>query len=268
MLDLIDRIHLDNQLKNKVIDLAHKDRVKILYFAKKCARGNYNCLRFKDDLTRLAVLLETAEYTKEKYRKLGIPDKVFFATLDDIRIWCENNENKGLANYGWIKNHLNCELFRIGRLQFQLFKCSSKLLDYKHFPFKRGENVINIHIPQGEKLIYSDCVASLRQAVAFFHTYFPEYQFRYFFCESWLLYEDNCIFMEPSSNIMQFSSLFDIVCSVNNDAQSIERIFGKRQSDKKKYQENTSLQKAAKAHLQNGGKLGMGIGIIDKYDLD
>lgn len=267
MLDLIDKINLDNQLKKRVIDLARKDRVKILTLAEKCAKGNYNCLRFKDDLTRLAVIIETADYTLEKYKQLGISENIFYDTLDDIRIWCENNDNKGLANYNWIKNHLNCELFKIGRLQFQLFKCSNKLLDYNYFPFKCGESVINIHIPQGEKLIYSDCVASLKEAVSFFDEYFPDYSFRYFFCESWLLYGDNCLFMESSSNIMQFSALFDVVCSVNIDKQSIERIFGKRQLSKKKYQENTSLQRAAKAYLLNGGKLGIGIGIIDKLDI-
>lgn len=267
MLDLIDKINLDNQLKSKVIDLAQKDKVKILSLANKCTGSNYNCLRFRDDLTRLAVIIEKANNTYDKYKQLGIDEEILFKTLDDIRIWCENNDNKGLANYNWIKNHLNCELFRIGRLQFQFFKCSNKLLDYNCFPFDCGEQVVNIHIPQGEKLIYSDCVTSLKEAVEFFNKHFPDYSFSYFFCESWLLYGDNCLFMEPSSNIMQFSAMFDIVCSSDIDKQSIQRIFGKRQFNKMKYQENTSLQKSAKAHLLNGGKLGMGIGIIDKYDL-
>lgn len=55
MLDLIDKINLDNQLKSKVIDLAQKDKVKILSLANKCTGSNYNCLRFRDDLTRLAL---------------------------------------------------------------------------------------------------------------------------------------------------------------------------------------------------------------------
>lgn len=267
MLDLIEKIDLDIQLKNEVIDLAHKDRVKILSLVKKCSKGDFSCLKFKNDLTRLAVIIEFANQTLEKYQQLGIPENVFYDTLDDIRIWCENNNNKGLANYNWIKNHMNCELFKIGRLQFQLFKCNNKLLDYDYFPFDCGEAVIYIHIPQGEKLIYSDCLASVRSAVDFFGKYFSDYNFRYFFCESWLLYGDNYLFMQPSSNIMQFSSMFDVVCSKNVDSQAIERIFGRRQLNKKKYQENTSLQRAAKAHLMNGGKLGIGIGIIDKNDL-
>ena len=60
MLDLIDKINLDNQLKSKVIDLAQKDKVKILSLANKCTGSNYNCLRFRDDLTRLAVIIEKA----------------------------------------------------------------------------------------------------------------------------------------------------------------------------------------------------------------
>ncbi len=267
MLDLIDKINLDNQLKNKVIDLAQKDRVKILSLAKKCSTGDFSCLKFKNDLTRLAVIIECANQTFETYKQLGIPDNVLYDTLDDIRIWCENNDNKGLANYNWIKNHINCELFKIGRLQFQFFKCNNKLLDYNYFPFDCGEALIYIHIPQGEKLIYSECISSIKNAVEFFNKYFPDYSFRYFFCESWLLYDDNYLFMQPSSNIMQFSSMFDVICSKDIDSQAIERIFGKRQLNKKKYQENTTLQRAAKAHLINGGKLGIGIGIIDKTDL-
>lgn len=70
--------------------------------------------------------------------------------------------------------------------------------------------------------------------------------------------------MEPSSNILQFSSLFDIVYSCDMDAQAIERIFKKRRLIKKNYQENTTLQRNAKKHLLNGGRLGIGIGVIDK----
>ena len=42
-----------------------------------------------------------------------------------------------------------------------------------------------------------------------FDEYFPNYDFDYFFCESWLLYGENWQFMNSSSNILQFSTLFD-----------------------------------------------------------
>lgn len=267
MLDIINSIQLDENLKQKVIDLANKDKVKILSLSQKCDSGNFACLRNKSDLVRLAVMLECTRKLKDTYKTLNIDDQIFFDTLDDIRIWCENNNNAGLKNYNWIKNHISCQLFKIGRLQYQLFTCKSKMLKYNLLPFNYGEKVIYVHIPQGERLIYGDCVESLKMAKGFFEKYFPDYNYRFFFCESWLLYDENYQFMLPSCNILQFSSLFDVVYSSANDAQAIERIFGKRCFNKKKYPENTTLQKNAKSYILNGGKLGVGIGVIDKSDI-
>lgn len=267
MLELIDKINLDAQLKSRVIDLDHRSRVNIASLAEKCKNGDFKCLKYKNDLIRLAVIIQCAEYTLKKYKALGIQEDIFYDTLDDIRIWCENNNNRGLKNYNWLKNHINFELFKIGRLQFQFFRCNDIKLNYNKLPFKRGEKVINIHIPQGEKLNYNDCADSLKSAIEFFEKYFPEYDYNYFFCESWLLYDGNSNFMQPASNIMQFASLFDITQSYPYDGQAIERIFGKKQLNINKYPENTSLQKNAKNHLMNGGKLGIGVGIIYKNDL-
>lgn len=267
MLDIINSIQLDENLKQKVIDLADKDKAGVLSLADKCNNGKFECLRHKSDLVRLAVMLECANKMYSVYKTIGIDDHIFIDTLDDIRIWCENNHNEGLKNYNWIKNHISCELFRIGRLQYQLCICKSKMLKYNLLPFDYGEKVIYVHIPQGEKLIYSDCVESLKMAKVFFAKYFPDYNYRFFFCESWLLYGENFQFMQPSSNILQFSSLFDVVYSCSNDAQAIERIFGKRRFNKKKYPDGTTLQKNAKAYILNGGKLGVGIGVIDKADI-
>lgn len=267
MLNLIDSINLDVNLKNELANLSDKEGSAILHLAEKCSSGNFSCLKNKSDLMRLAVVIECAENTKKFYIHKGISEKILTDTLDDIRIWCENNNNKGLKNYNWIKNHIKGELFRIGRLQYQMYCCKNKTLTYSKLPFEYGDNVLYVHIPQGEKLIYSDCVNSLKEAVSFFEKYFPEFNYRFFFSESWLLYEENWQFMDRSSNILQFSSLFDIVCSMNYDGQAIERIFGKRHLNKNNYPEKTALQKNAKAFMQSGGRLGIGIGIIDRYSL-
>lgn len=217
---------------------------------------------------RLAVCLEYADsYTFADYEKRGIGRDIFNATMQDIAIWCENNNNKGLKNYRWIETHLKCRLFKIGRLQFQLYKCKNETFDYNYLPFDYGDNLIYIHIPQGERLIYSDCVESIFTAKAFFAEFFPEFEYRFFFCESWLLYDENYAFMEPSSNILQFQSLFDIVFSDTDDNQAIERIFGKRRIRKAQYPENTTLQRNAKKYMLGGNKLGIGIGVIDKDDI-
>lgn len=255
---------IDNNLIIKVNSI---DKGIVKSLAEKCKRS-FSTLAKCDDVTRLAVCLYYAEnYTKPLYIEKGISFDIFDDTIADIDIWCLNNNNQGLRNYNWIKNHLNLELFKIGRLQFQLYRCKNKTLNYSRLPFDYGDNLIYIHIPQGEKLDYSKCVESLRMANDFFKEYFPDFEYHFYFCESWLLYGENFQFMSPSSNILQFQSLFDIAYSVQDDRQAIERIFGKRQILKRKYPENTTLQRQAKQYMLCGNKLGLGIGIIDKYDI-
>ena len=265
---LANKINLNSELKNKVLSLVERDRAKLISLCKKADNDNFKSVFAKNDIIKLAVaLLYSVEFTYPKYQKAVISDEIYFETMKDIAVWCENNNNKGLKNLPWIKNHLNFDLFKIGRLQFQIYKCDNRTLNYDLLPFNFGENLIYVHIPQGEKLVYAECVNSLKNAKSFFGEYFPNYDFDYFFCESWLLYGENWQFMNSSSNILQFSTLFDLVYSFDDDRQAIERIFGKRQLVKSKYQENTALQRSAKRFMQNGGKLGEGIGILFKGDI-
>lgn len=265
---LANKINLNSELKNKVLSLVERDRAKLISLCKKADNDNFKSVFAKNDMIKLAVaLLYSVEFTYPKYQKAVISDEIYFETMKDIAVWCENNNNKGLKNLPWIKNHLNFDLFKIGRLQFQIYKCDNRTLNYDLLPFNFGENLIYVHIPQGEKLVYAECVNSLKNAKSFFGEYFPNYDFDYFFCESWLLYGENWQFMNSSSNILQFSTLFDLVYSVEDDRQAIERIFGKRKIIKSKYEEKTTLQRNAKRFMQNGGKLGVGIGILNKNDI-
>lgn len=265
---LADKINLEENLKNKAISLVENDRAKFVSLCKKCSEDNFKSAFAKNDLVKLCIALVYAvQYTYPLYQKNNIDDDIYFDTMKDITVWCQNNNNKGLKNLPWIKNHLNFELFKLGRLQFQLYTCNDIMLDYSMLPFDKGEKMLYVHIPQGEKLIYGDCVNSIIKAKEFFAKYFPDYKYDFFFCESWLLYGENWQFMKSSSNILQFATLFDLVYSIDDDRQAIERIFGKRQLIKSKYQEKTTLQKSAKTFMQSGGKLGIGIGILHKDDI-
>ena len=130
--------------------------------------------------------------------------------------------------------------------------------------FDYGEKLVYIHIPTGEKLNYVKCVESIELSKRFFKQLFPEYEYRYYFCESWLLFENNRDFMSAGSNIVSFMSLFDIRYSVGIDKQAIERIYGKRCIFKKNYPEKTALQLSAKKYMQSGKNLGIGVGVIAK----
>ena len=261
MIKLAEELNLDEKL---IRELRMLDEREITALSEKCLEKGFAALKRRNDVERLGVILSCALKVKQQYEKLGISDEIYYHTMSDIKIWCENNGNKGLKNYGWLSNHVKSELFRLGRLQFQIYPCKNKTLLYKKLPFDYGEKLIYVHIPQGEKLSYDECVKSFRVAEKFFSEYFPDYNYRYFFCESWLLYEGNKDFMKEDSNILKFASMFTHAYSVKIDEQAIERIFGKRRLLKKSYPENTSLQKSAKAYIQKGGRLGVGIAYIEK----
>lgn len=38
----------------------------------------------------------SAEITYPKYKRANISDDIYFDTMKDIVVWCENNNNKGL----------------------------------------------------------------------------------------------------------------------------------------------------------------------------
>lgn len=261
ILQLADKINLPYELNQKLSCL---DKEKVENISFKCQAKGFTVLRKYGLLMRLAVILNLAVKVKQRYDEAGIDAKIYYDTMSDIEIWCRHAQYKGIENYGWLKNHVSFELFRLGRLQFQFYKCKNKTLLYKKLPFDFGENLIYIHIPEGEKLNKDKCDESVALADVFFKTYFPEYDYRFYFCESWLLYGNNREFMAQDCNIVKFMCMFDIRYSIKVDVQAIERIFGKRKLFMKNYPEKTDLQKRAKEYLLRGNKLGIGVGVIKR----
>ena len=229
----------------------------------------------KGGLFALCVVLAMTQKTYEAYDKAGIDEKIFFDTMSDIRIWAENYRQQtgkiGIDELSWIEHHLHLELFRIGRLQFQFFRAVAPaylgFFKRRKFPIKPMEKTLFVHIPQGEPLLYDDCIESFKAANEFFAKYHPRYNYKWFVSESWLLYPENRNFMDANSNIYRFMSLFDIKASMPLPFQAIERIWGKREKDIDDYLEDTTLRANAKNYIKNQGRLGIGYGIIeaDKY---
>ncbi len=258
---LAEKIELSQETTEKLQSLINKSSARIYRVAVKCRTKGFQCLRGKPQMFVLAVILKLAVDVKAEYDKAGIDEKIYYDTMSDIKIWCDKTDGKGLKNYGWLKNHVSFGLFRLGRLQFQPYECKNKTLLYAKLPFGYGEKLIYVHIPEGESLDEEKCRAAFETAKDFFGRFFPQYDYGYFFCESWLLFDGNRDFMSKDSNILKFMSLFDICYSVKFDGQAIERIFGKRRLFKRNYSEKTSLQRSAKQYMLSGKQLGIGIGV-------
>ena len=261
MIELAEKLGLSADITEKLKRLLYEESEKVNKYAEMCISSGFHHLRGKSGLFNLAVILKLACDVKRQYDYAGIDEKIYYDTMSDIKIWCDKTGGKGLENYDWLKNHIKFELFRLGRLQFQFYECKNKTLLYGKLPFAYGEKLIYVHIPEGERLSEEKCKASFDEAKKFFSRYFPKYEYKYYFCESWLLFEGNKEFMAKDSNILKFMSLFDIRYSLKIDKQAIERIFGKRRLFKKNYSEKTTLQRSAKRYLLEGNKLGVGIGV-------
>ena len=261
MINLARKIELNESVIKDLESLIRDKKQNIDKIADKCMTKGFHILRGKSPMLALAVILKLAVDVKTKYDEAGIDEKIYYDTMSDIKIWCEKADNKGIREYMWLQNHVKFELFRLGRLQFQLYQCKNKTLLYNKLPFGYGDNLIYVHIPEGEKLSENKCRASFAMAKEFFLKFFPDYKYEYYFCESWLLFEGNREFMKEDSNIVKFMSMFDICYSVKVDIQAIERIYGKRKLIKRNYSENTDLQRRAKAYMIDGNKLGIGIAV-------
>ncbi len=199
----------------------------------------------------------------DRYCERGISRQIYRDTFYDLTLWCENCYKAygeyGIAQYDWFSRHLNLCLFRLGRLQFERMQ-SLWDIQTRHGAIHRGDPVISVHIPQGERLDVAACRDSFEQAERFWG------KSDGYLCHSWLLYPGLQKIMKPGSNILQFQKLFQIVAEDFETREAEERIFGEVEMNPEDYAEDTSLQRAAKKYLVSGGKLGSGLGIWEKEE--
>ncbi|MGN0571367.1 MAG: acyltransferase domain-containing protein [Candidatus Fimenecus sp.] len=223
----------------------------------------------------LAFCLLQAEKAFSEYQNRGIPEEIYYDTMRDITVWVntlKREENLiGLAEISWLRHALYLNLFKIGRLQYQFFTTNhllSGLSPHTDYPIKSGEAVLNIHIPEGGRLPLDDCRTSIAAAREFFATYYPQYDYKGFVCDSWLLDCHNAAFMRADSNIVRFRELFDAVYQTAVPHSEItRRLWGTETLSKAKiaaFPEETDLQRRTKAYLLSGGKTGNGYGFLIK----
>ena len=168
-------------------------------YDKKCEDGRKNLLAF----------LYLAEELSEKYRERGIPDEILMDTLSDVVIWSNTwTKIKGtlhLAQLDWLEWHYRFRLFRLGRLQFFMRNIDE---DVPEYGIKKGEQVLDMHSPEGGKLTPEECKNSLNLALEFFPKYFPNHKFVCFTCHSWLLDETLKKYFPENSNVVKFGDMF------------------------------------------------------------
>jgi len=194
--------------------LAQTADLKCMSFA------DYERRKDEDDAGRnLVMYLYFCEELSERYKKAGISEEILLKTLEDFVISVQRNYilrgSMGVVNAAVLANHLSMRLFRIGRLQFCM---TGACVDIPAKGIRVGDPVMDVHIPAGRPFSLQDCLESFRRAEEFFATYFPEYQYCYYTCFSWLLDDGLQQFLKEDSNIRQFQTLFEVVHKRKQDS--------------------------------------------------
>ncbi len=169
----------------------------------------YN-LSEKDGKRNLLSYLFMCKALKEKYDSKNIPESVFYDTVYDIVRWTnvysDIKSELYLGELAWLSNHFKMKLFKLGRLQFCMGKCE---YDIPGKGLKKGDDVLEIHIPSGGALDIDECRKSICRAKEFFAKYFPEFEYKAFICHSWLLDDTLKELLPKESNIIRFSDMFE-----------------------------------------------------------
>lgn len=213
--------------------------------------GGYICL---------LLYLAASGYTRERYRELGIGDDVFYNTIDALREYVNTykraNGEYGFAVTSWPVRHINCVLFQLGRLGFEIYEYDHDVFVNGECIIKKGDPVIHVHVPANGKLDHDAVQRAYAAARQFFPAYFPKFHPKYFCCSSWLLYPGLQELLPEGANILKFQNDFTIYRVYEGNQDPMERVFGHYYEDLDRYQPKTTLEKNMIAYLKQGKMLG------------
>ncbi|MEA4889305.1 MAG: acyltransferase domain-containing protein [Clostridiaceae bacterium] len=118
-----------------------------------------------------------------------------------------------------------------------------------------GMGVLDVHIPEDGRLDHAACGESIKQALTFFQTHFPEKQIHAFVCLSWLLDPQLQQILDESANISRFQRELYLYPIRSDDKQTFERVFHVVSPDIRQLNATTNLQKAILRYIKAGNRM-------------
>ena len=224
-----------------------------------------------DGKRNLLSFLYFCESLEKRYAEKGIEESVLLDTLRDIVIWTDVwSEVKGelyLGELFWLKRHLSMQLFRIGSLEYVMGKAPA---DCPVLGLKKGDNVLDVHIPNGASLTPEACRDSMVKAKEFFKKHYPEFEFSHFSCHSWLLDPELEKLLDATSNILAFGRMFTLSEEAAPESYAALRYVFRWDTTKNTLRNAYPVSRFAermKKHVMGGGKLYERIGAIKADDI-
>lgn len=120
-----------------------------------------------------------------------------------------------------------------------------------------GDTLVKVHIPNMGKLLPEACEDAFTRARAIFSKGFPEYDFKGFVCNCWMLSPALRSILKEDSNIIHFQHRFAVFPAKNMAPDVFLYVFGLRISsaaevDPASLPENNSMQRGVKKLLLDG----------------
>lgn len=222
----------------------------------------------QDGLRNLLSVLYLCEILAERYREQGIPEEILMDTLGDIVRWAKTwSDLKGelyLGELCWLRWHFWMKIFKLGRLQFLAGYARQ---DIPEAGVRKGDPVLEVHIPRTGPLDPQECDASLAAAPGFFAKYFPEHRWKCFTCNSWLLDDTLTTLLPMDSNILRFQRRFAPVAKVPSDV--IAGFVFRWKADRQQVlalPADTSLKKSIQERFRSGGAFYVALGYIPRTE--
>lgn len=260
-----------NSLFNRIIDDYNKS-IKIDYYNDVLVKAQ-NAGRDANVhpyTAGLLIFMCLSKHLKELYKEKGISEEIYHNSMLDLRYKLE--ECKLVKNIigsfvaWWFPGFFDMTRYALGRLQFELSTYNGEDYIKNGKKLTKGDIVIGVHIPRSETPVTKEATDdAYAQAAKFFIDQIPNKQV-VFVCHSWLLYKSTLEVFPKHSNTYRFIHEFDVTWETHdkegeyNDAW---RLFDMDYTGNiEDYPENTSMRRAYKDYLRNGGKTGEGFGII------
>lgn len=203
---------------------------------------------------QLAGMLAAACYTRRMYERWGIPDSVFRATMDCFpRFLRETKRITGEWIYDrafWTWRQTSGLLFRLGTLEFEYVRTED------------GAS-LSVHIPSDASLTYGELEKSYQEAETFWERHgevlCPFGKPGAVRCRTWLLSPELGRLLPEDSGIRRFAQGYEITEFLPDNESFYRWLFaGKKEWEE--LPEDTSLQRAVKAYLAAGGRIGIASG--------
>jgi GNAT-like C-terminal domain/N-acyltransferase N-terminal domain len=194
----------------------------------------------------------------------GIDEEVTWATLGNIGVtaaaYVAAHGRLGFDGAFWLSQHVRGEIYRLGRLQFNIEQVAFD--PPAGAGFRKGDPALGVHIPPGDPLTPAACDDSLARARPFFDRHVPAGPFAVATCGSWLLDPQLAGMLGDDSNIVAFQRRFTPAPGVAwpGDEDVLRFVFGNPRADVAALAPTTRLERALVAHLRAGGHIRAAVG--------